>query len=544
MSAESSPEKHWKYQKLLFSEEEKEILFSKCLEIKFLFENHLYQFGGKTFRQKQGAPIGLHASCSGARVVMGCYDQRLKSLLEEVEVKIENAFRYMNDLRHILPSIKLGWRWSKGRLIFRKCLEEEERELGISKEAKRASVMLYIQNSNLSCLKFEMETPEMFIEQKLPTLDFKCWMYGNKIMYSFFQKAVAKKTLIQRKSALGENCKVASLSQNMVRRMKNTSEELPDTERVSIINEYCAQLEASGYSVTQTRNIVKAGLTGYQNLLEKCKKGEAVMHRSASEGFSARIKKKLLSPSNWFKPNKSKQAAKNRKNKKKTNTTDPEVVTVLFVSQTPGGKLSKQLQKVEERISKLTKEKVRMVERAGRTVKQLLVRSNPWAGGVCGRELCLLCPGSDGKQDCRDKNLVYDIICKTCEETDNRKSVYTGITSRSSFERSKEHVEGLNKCHSENALYKHKSDHHLGQEVKFSMKIVRKHYKAISRVVHEAVRINRQSLSSIVSMNSKSEFSVGNLPRLSIARKETFEGTNSDGQFKKKRKEQGQADTK
>ena len=152
MSAESSPEKHWKYQKLLFSEEEKEILFSICLEIaiKFLFENHLYQFGGKTFRQKQGAPIGLRASCSAARVVMGCYDQRLKSLLEEMEVKIETAFRYMDDLRHILPSIKLGWRWSKGKLIFRKCWEEEERELGMSKEAKTASVMLDIQNSILS----------------------------------------------------------------------------------------------------------------------------------------------------------------------------------------------------------------------------------------------------------------------------------------------------------------------------------------------------------------------------------------------------------
>ena len=60
------------------------------------------------------------------------------------------------------------------------------------------------------------------------------------------------------------------------------------------------------------------------------------------------------------------------------------------------------------------------------------------------------------------------------------------------------------------------------------MKIVRKHYKAISRVVHEAVRINRQSFSNIVSMNSKSEFSVGNLPRLSIAKKETFEGTNPE----------------
>ena len=499
-------------------------MFAKCLEIAIntLFNNHLYQFGGKVFLQKQGAPIGLRASCSSARVVMGCYDLRLKSLLEKLKVKIEADLQYMDDLRYIMASIKLGWRLSEGRLIFRKCWEKEERELGLSRESKTASVMLEIQNSIFPCLKFEMETPEMFTESKLPTLDFTCWTVGNKLMYSFFQKPVAKKKLIQRKSALGENCKVASLSQNMVRRMKNTSEDLPDSERVSIINEYSAQLRDSGYSVTQTRRIVSAGLTGYQRLVEKWKKGEAILHRSASEGFSARSKKKLLSPSNWFKPKKQNPAMKKKK-RKNSNSKDPEIVTVLFVSQTPGGSLAKQLQKVEEKIAKLTNERVRMVERAGRTVKQLLVSSNPWAGGLCGRQMCLPCSGSDGKQNCKDKNIVYDIVCKTCEETGNKRSVYTGMSSRTAFERGKEHLEGLKKCNSENPLYKHKTEHHLGEEVEFKMNIVKKHFKAITRTIHEAVRINRQSVSSnLVSMNSRAEFGVGNLPRLTIPIKETY----------------------
>ena len=35
----------------------------------------------------------------------------------------------------------------------------------------------------------------------------------------------------------------------------------------------------------------------------------------------------------------------------------------------------------------------------------------------------------------------------------------TGMTFRTAFERGREHLEGLEKGNSENALYKHKSDH-------------------------------------------------------------------------------------
>ena len=58
--------------------------------------------------------------------------------------------------------------------MFRKCWKEEELKEGISREVKTPRVMLDIQNSVFPCLQFEMESPEMFSENKLPTLDFVC----------------------------------------------------------------------------------------------------------------------------------------------------------------------------------------------------------------------------------------------------------------------------------------------------------------------------------------------------------------------------------
>ena len=396
----------------------------------------------------------------------------------------------MDDQRLFMSSIKYGWRWHQGKLIFRKCWEEEELKEGISKEMKTSLVMLDIQNSVFSCLNFEMETPQMFSDNKLPTLDFKCFVLDKKIQYSFYQKPMAKKTVIQRKSALGENCKIASLSQNLVRRMKNTSEDLPDSERIQIIDEYSSQLSASGYSAAQSRRIVTAGLTGYQGLVERVAKGETVMHRSAAEGFASRKRKKLLGPGNWFK---TKRKFENKKQKrKKEKKEEPEVITVLFVPQTPGGELSKRLQRAEEKISKLTGEKVRMVEKAGRTVRQMLHKSNHWSGGVCGRDKCLPCHSGDGTQDCRDKNIVYDIVCSNCE-ANKQTTVYTGMTSRTAFERGREHLNKLSACAQDSAFYKHTEDFHLGVEVKFKMKTVQKHFSALNRTLHEAVRIRKQS---------------------------------------------------
>ena len=51
---------------------EKRKLFSKMMKIAVLnvFRNHMYQFGGVTYRQLKGAPIGLRLTSVVARIVM------------------------------------------------------------------------------------------------------------------------------------------------------------------------------------------------------------------------------------------------------------------------------------------------------------------------------------------------------------------------------------------------------------------------------------------------------------------------------------------
>ena len=52
-------------------------------------------------------------------------------------------------------------------------------------------------------------------------------------------------------------------------------------------------------------------------------------------------------------------------------------VTVLFVPQTPHGALAGKLKEQEIELTKLSGEKVKIVERSGSIIKQLLIRSNP-----------------------------------------------------------------------------------------------------------------------------------------------------------------------
>ena len=392
---------------------------------------------------------------------------------------------------------------------------------------KTAREMKKIMDSIFKNLSFEMETPEMFTDGHLPTLDFECWKENEKILYSFYQKEVSKKTLIDRKSALGENTKVASLTQNLMRRMKNTSEDVDDSVRIDVVNAFSSQIKASGYSDEQNIKIVKAGLTGYENLLQKCKLGKAKMHRLASEGYESRRRKKLLGKSNWFKKKSQREKytfpRKPETEKKSKQSEEIETVTVIFVSQTPNGELAKRLQKAENKIAKFTGERVRICERGGKTIREILHKSNPWSGGNCGRRNCLPCVNGDGKQDCFVKNCVYDIICLKCsgdnkEKQGDKYSVYTGETARCQFLRGSEHLSGLLNKQPGNALYKHVTDVHQGEFVDFRMKVVRRHKTCLLRQVHEAVRLHRISRNPGVKiLNSRGEYNRCKLVRLQVA---------------------------
>ena len=98
-----------------------------------------------------------------------------------------------------------------------------------------------------------MEHAEQFEDRTLPTLDFRIWVENNKVLYSFYQKPVANKCVIHKDSALGMNTKIASHTQNLIRRMKNTSEEVSMEKRLAVINEFDRQLTMSGWGARRGR---------------------------------------------------------------------------------------------------------------------------------------------------------------------------------------------------------------------------------------------------------------------------------------------------
>ena len=185
---------------------------------------------------------------------------------------------------------------------YRKAWEREEEQENLTPTQKTARELKKIYESIHRELKFEMETHEDFESRTLPTLDYQCWMENGKLLYRFFMKPMAKKTVIMKSSALGENIKVASLTQEVVRLSKNTSELVDIGIRGRIIDDFYERLQLSGYGHDQSLRIITSGLVGYERIRRNAARMGGNINRCAAEGAGERYKKKLLGKTNWCPP--------------------------------------------------------------------------------------------------------------------------------------------------------------------------------------------------------------------------------------------------
>ena len=120
---------------------------------------------------------------------------------------------------HTQVSIKRGWRWFEDGLYWWREWEQEDEEKGDTQEARASRIILDSKNSILGFLTFTMESPSDFQDGKLPTLDIEIWKTAMQIWYEFYQKPMSNNVVLQEKSALSENVKVSSLTEEVVRRL-------------------------------------------------------------------------------------------------------------------------------------------------------------------------------------------------------------------------------------------------------------------------------------------------------------------------------------
>ena len=275
------------------------------------------------------------------------------------------------------------------------------------------------QNSVSSDLQFTTECPEEFPECKLPTLDFKLWITNSQILHTYFEKEMRTPFVTMKKSAMGEQQRMAILSNELVRRLSNISLSIVGEELLGVVEHYTTQLKQSGYERKQAKEIVCSGVTGWQRKVQRREREGRGYYRLGSSTLKDRTRKKLLEKTTWYRPKRRAEDADGEEErygqrmqmdrgggdaqgerivrkmmkkfpKVKDDGKKSDIKAVMFVPFTMGSKLAKSLRDAEEKLCSITGYRLKVVEKAGDKLEDLLAKSNPWQGMDCGREACLL----------------------------------------------------------------------------------------------------------------------------------------------------------
>ena len=199
---------------------------------------------------------------------------------------------------------------------------------------KTVEIIKNIMNSICDFLVLTMESGDDFPGGRLPTLDLNIWVGEDNITrYIFFEKPMASSMVIQRRSAMPENMRVSTLTQEVIRRMMNTSERLDQEERNDVIDTYARKLVNSGYSLEQSRKFIISGLTGYERRLALSMDKEnpkwRPLHEGAGYNAKARRIKKMTAKTSWFKRSRDKEeeegGSPSKRRKREPNQTDRKV---------------------------------------------------------------------------------------------------------------------------------------------------------------------------------------------------------------------------
>ena len=534
------------------TEEEKRRLIACCIEIgiRAVFFNHLYEFDDKVYLQQDGGPIGVRLSGTVARAVMASWDASLNTIMAENQLVSWLLSRYVDDVAMLLQAVKKGVRWCPGckALAHSDSWEKEDAVAGHSNTKRTMDVMRDAMNSINGDIQVTVEIPEESNSETLPVLDIQCWVEKKKenssiskngkptqkLLYNFYKKPMASHLCLMKRSAMPENTRHHSLANEMVRMMKNVTEMASQDMRNAVVDSYTARLKSSGYEEAAIKTIIIAGLKNYERIRMKAEKGKGSINRSGKSNLSNRYKKKLVDKSTWF-IDKNKEVdkddrqtlgeekkvgeSKSKKPLSRTKRKPPQsggpipTLTVFFVPKTKNGELASRLRQAEEDLSKLSKHRVKIVEKAGRSLKSILVRSDLRPEDSCGREKCLACEEEKGRGRCKQRSVTYQTSCRACQEAGN-KSVYIGESARSVYERGLEHQDDYRTEKEESHMISHAKESHSEEErPKFSLKVLKSHKTPLYRQVHEAVLIAKYQP---IALNSKLEYNRCLLPRLGV----------------------------
>ena len=299
----------------------------------------------------------------------------------------------------------------------------------ISAEKHTADIFRAIADDICSMIKFTVDLPENHPDKWLPVLDLKVRLENTgKIQHQFYEKETKNPLVILADSALSWRQKRTILTQEALRRLRNTSIDLGEEAQNLHLTNFMLKLKASGYSEKFRAEIVSSSKSAYRKMLDQDEKGIRKLYRSRDEMLAHKAQKNKGTL--WW---------------NKNTGTQKKATSILFVPPTPNGELMKMLSEREKELNKNSKMSIKILEKGGRKFKDFLTKANPFKSSKCSEEKCPLCRNtlhtrmnSKNKFSCDTPNVGYNFKCTNCQAT------YEGETARIARMRAIEHVNDLN----------------------------------------------------------------------------------------------------
>ena len=446
----------------------KMVAFGLGITLRAVLKNHIYEFDGNYYLQTGGGAIGVAVAGDIAVLFMCWWDQELLRRIRQEEMLIHFYGRYVDDINTLIDA-------------------------GIMEGNADRNTMEKLQNVANTIhpsIQVTIDYPSIHTNKRLPVLDLEMWMdtvkqqNGNtkhQVLHSHYMKPMASKHVINKQSALPDNIKENILVTDLVRIQRNISQNCPSEERTKHIQHFLDRMQFSGYSALERAKTYKKANKRFNTMLERDRLGTTPLYRHKEWNRVARDKEKWKKQRSWF-----------RGKRKQYETT-------LFIDATPHSALAKDLQKTLNKAGL----PIRVIEKAGTSIKQLLSRSNPFRSETCSDASCAVCSRANKVTNCKTRECLYELKCE-CGES------YIGETSRSAKERISEHFASMTSQSGDSVLKRHMNSQHGGIQKAVKVEVLATYPDdAMGRQVAESIYINTLK----PHINAKEEWGNKNQPR-------------------------------
>ena len=402
------------------------------------------------------------------------------------------------------------------------------------------------------------------------------------VAWAFYEKPTASSRVLRATSAYTWRAKIVTMTMEVFRRLRNTTRQVTISTRVTILCQFIRKLSDSGYTRSTISGILKSGTAFYYRKLRADLEGGPPLNRRDESNDIPSKRAKMGASERWFKRRRGGARESARKEQgwrgptnsqdqtqdnirghrvrrrrcgpapQPTTTTAPTGTTssstqqqekdpesTLMVPYTPGSSLQKLIQSAEDTFSKTVGcRKVRVIERGGAKLVDLLGRNDPWASqSRCDDEQCQPCASrmwlkeqmkearkektqlpaileTGTSAQCRREGMNYTLQCMTCLHLDI-KTTYRGEGARSARERQGEHARDLAMGNVTSPLVVHSIEEHGGECPTILYLIQAIEPSALYRAARESVMIAKQ-MPGPTNMNRCMEWGAPRVPVMSV----------------------------